>query len=131
MSIHLTIKNIAGVWKLKSFYITKNGKKTSWGKNMTGMLIYYPTGYMSVSINSKIGKVDKNNSMAILNSILFYSGKYTMKDNIILHEVENASDPDRIKKIMFREATINGNSLKLIGKGNFWTAELIWNRISQ
>ena len=124
--------DIIGEWKLLEFEIEdiKQNKK-QWRADSQGILIYTPSGYMSVSINSKIDG-DQGSSINKFNSILFYAGTYKLNENgKIIHHVTNASDPNRIGKKMIREGTLIGDSLKLVGDGDFGIATIIWQRIKK
>lgn len=127
----ITINNLIGSWKLHDFEIANPaGVAKPWGKNVHGMLIYTPDATMSVSINRDIDG-DHSNATNRFNSILFYSGTYELKDNVITHHVTNASDPDRIGKPMIREASLSDDFLTLVGSGVFGRAKLIWVRHSK
>lgn len=123
-------KDIVGEWKLIVFEIEDlKQNKRIWRKNSCSILIYTSSGYMSVSIN---GEIDGDPSSVInkFNSILSYAGTYKLeKDGNIIHRVTNASDPSRIGKEMIREGILNGDTLKIIGKGEFGTAVIVWQRI--
>ncbi len=81
MSLH-------GSWGLESFEIERpDGTKGPWGEAMSGLLIYSPDGFMSVGIQRK--PISENPS-DILDSVLFYSGSYSIQEDKIFHLVENA-----------------------------------------
>ena len=125
----ITRNDLAGEWELQDFTLEKNDKiPTSWREHCTGLLIYTLSGHMSVSINSKITG-DKTLSVNKFESILFYSGTYEVDRNLIMHNVMNASDPERIGKKLIRESIREGDSLILIGRGEFGVAKLIWKRV--
>jgi hypothetical protein len=51
----MTIKQIAGSWRLKSFKIeSPEGNIRDWGNQTHGLLIYSPDGFMSVSVNKEV-----------------------------------------------------------------------------
>lgn len=122
------INPFAGVWRLLKFIIIKqNGIQKDWNSNAHGLLIYTLDGYMSVSIN---GEFLRNLSMnKKFKSILFYSGRYEVSNNKIVHYVLNASDPERIGQQLIREAKLIKNKLILMGQGDFGEAQLTWEKI--
>lgn len=122
-------QRLIGSWTLQTFEITSPaGMTTSWGANVHGWLHYTPAMTMSVAINKEI-EGSPDNPQAILDSVLFYSGRYTIDRNIVCHCVDNATDPTRIGRVHLREVTIDAHqTLTVIGRGGFGTARLIWKR---
>lgn len=122
------MKSLWGAWGLESFEIEKpDGPKRPWGRDMSGLLIYSPNGLMSVSINRR--PISEKPS-DILDSLLFYSGRYSVKENKILHYVENATGLNRIGREMVRFYKLDGDLLHLYTqKEDFGTARLTWKRI--
>ena len=117
---------IVGSYNLNSFEIEKSeGVSVPWRKNANGMLIYTSEGTMSVSINAEKDRSDRQES----ETLLFYAGTYEVRDqNIIVHHVTNASGLDRIGKEMVREASVEGNRIRLISRGEFGVATLVWEK---
>ena len=125
MSIH-------GTWTLESFELeNKEGKRTPWGRAAHGLLIYAPTGHMSVSINKVVeSDPDQSDAENLFDSILFYSGTYTIDGELIRHQVTNASNPARIGKEMLRYAKFDGNRVTLTTpEESFGRAILVWKRV--
>jgi hypothetical protein len=127
-------KSIFGSWGLASFEIENlEGQRSPWGTNARGLLIYAPTGHMSVSINKDVeNDSSQSESENLFDSILFYSGTFSMEGNLIRHEVTNASNPARIGKEMLRYATMSsdGNRVELATpKESFGRAILVWKRL--
>lgn len=121
-----------GTWTLKAFLIeSPQGVRSDWGTQAQGMLIYSPSGHMSVSINKAVEN-DPSQSEAenVLDSILFYSGTYSIEGNVIRHQVTNASNPARIGKEMIRYAELDGDTLTLTTpQESFGRAILVWRRV--
>lgn len=126
----LALQNIVGSWALESFDIEKLDKTVApWGKNATGLLIFAPSGHMSVSINRDLGEGDSE-AQRIFDSILFYSGTFRVEGDTVYNLVQNASNPARIGKEMTRFASLAGDLLTLTTpKESFGTATLRWRRI--
>lgn len=125
------MKNIAGTWELQSFEIEDlQGNRRLWGAGTQGLLLYTNSGHMSVSINKNVEKKSDNDAQNIFDSILFYSGSYSVEANIIKHQVTQASNPARIGKEMIRYAELNEDVLTLESpKESFGKAILKWKRI--
>lgn len=122
---------ILGSWTLVSFAIEDlTGTKIDWGTNAHGLLIYAPSGQMSVSINRDPDPETQDEFERIFDSILFYSGKFEICGNEIHHLVENASNPTRIGKQLIRYPKVSGNEITLSSpKESFGTAHLVWRKV--
>ncbi len=122
---------IFGSWSLERFdIVSPEGVVKPWGEKASGLLIYSPDGHMSVSINRALDKSEPNESKAIFDSILFYSGTFQIDGNTIRHQVTQASNPSRIGKEMIRYAELPEGFLVLTTpKENFGTAKLVWRKI--
>lgn len=123
---------ISGSWSLHSFEIEdKTGKRSPWGKNSRGLLIYAPSGEVSVAINRDVDSAETGNKFeSIYDSILFYAGTYRMEGNLIRHQVTLASNPDRVGKEMIRFAKLDGDLLTVsTPEESFGKAILVWKRI--
>ena len=121
---------IQGSWVLETFLIESLEKQTRpWGQNMSGLLIYTPSGHMSVSINKAVEKKSEIAAQNNFDSILFYSGTYTVDGSTIKHQVTQASNPDRIGKEMLRFATLESDVLTLASpQESFGRAILKWRK---
>ena len=124
-------ESVCGTYQLESFVLEKSEtERSDWGKDMHGLLIYAPTGHMSVSINKAIEPSGDNESEDIFDSILFYSGTFEVKNDEITHQVTEASNPTRIGKSLIRYARIDGETLELASpQESFGRAVLRWRRI--
>lgn len=123
---------VQGTWVLDSFELeSTEGVRRPWGKDAHGLLIYAPTGHMSVSINKAI-ESDSSQSEAenLFDSILFYSGTYQVERTLIRHQVTEASNPTRIGREMLRYAEFSDNKVTLVTpQESFGRAILVWRRI--
>lgn len=126
------IKQIQGTWALETFLIENLQNETRpWGQNISGLLIYTPSGNMSVSINKSIEKKSEIEAQNILDSILFYSGTYSVEDKTVKHQVTQASNPARIGKEMHRFAVLESDLLTLTSpQESFGKAILKWRKIT-
>ncbi len=121
-----------GTFSLVAFEIeSPDGVKSDWGANPHGLLIYSPTGHMSVSINKQVeNDPTQSESENLFDSILFYSGTYSVEGNLIRHQVTEASNPSRIGKEMIRYAGWKGSELHLkTPKEAFGEATLVWKKL--
>jgi len=124
-------KQLEGTWKLNRFEIeSTEGVKRPWGAAAHGLLIYSPTGHMSVSINKAVVKESENEFEDLFDSILFYSGTYQVEGNLIRHQVTQASNPSRIGREMLRYAEFDGDLVTLTTpQESFGRAILAWRRV--
>ena len=133
----MQMNELLGTWKLKSFeVIAEDNSKTSWGEDVSGLIIYSPYGYMSVSMNRKLVNEDLK---TIFYSSRSYSGTYAVKDGKVYHHISNCNDPARIGKTMVRSYSIKDRTLELrtaeqdFGKSEMdqltGTGLLIWEKI--
>jgi hypothetical protein len=129
---HQIQPHIHGTYLLASFDLENlEGKRSPWGKNTHGLLIYSDTGHMSVSINKDVERESAVEAEDIFDSILFYSGTYQVDGSVVRHQVTQASNPARIGKEMIRHAEFSGDLLTLVTpKESFGRAILTWKKIS-
>jgi hypothetical protein len=122
---------VEGTWKLDRFEIeSKEGVRRAWGANAHGLLIYSPSGHMSVSINKDVVRESGNETEDLFDSILFYAGSYQIEGTLIRHQVTQASNPSRIGKEMLRYAEFEGDRVTLTTPvESFGRAILVWHRI--
>lgn len=122
---------LVGTWLLERFLIESiDGEIRDWGRNSKGQLIYTDDGFMSVSINREVENKTSIEAQNYFDSILFYSGTFTVDKDIIKHQVTNASNPTRIGKELVRYAKLDGNVLTLTSpKESFGTAILTWRKV--
>lgn len=126
-----TNHSVVGTWRLDRFEIEPTeGSTRSWGSNAHGLLIYAPTGHMSVSINKDVVRESETESEDLFDSVLFYAGTYQVEGDLIRHQVTEASNPQRIGKEMLRYAKFENNTITLTTpKENFGRAILVWQRV--
>lgn len=127
-----TKDQIVGSWRLAAFQIEDvEGNRRDWGNNIHGLLIYAPTGHMSVSINKDIeNDPEQSESENRFDSTLFYSGTYVVDGNTITHKVTEASNPDRIGRDMIRYAEFEKDLVVLTTpKESFGRAILTWRKV--
>lgn len=129
-------ETLHGTWTLLSFEIEANdGIRKSWGQDVHGLLIYSPSGHMSVSINkTPEDDPDQTESENLFDSILFYSGTYRIDEGsepaLIRHQVTQASHRARIGKEMIRYATLTEKILELTTPNEkFGRGILKWMRV--
>lgn len=128
----MKLEQVFGTWRLVRFDLEDlEGQVRPWGKNTHGLLIYSPSGHMSVSINKDIEPSEDGEFSDTLDSILFYSGTYAADGAVIKHQVTEASNPNRIGKEMIRHAKLDGELLELATpKESFGRAILVWKKVA-
>lgn len=121
-----------GTWLLERFLIeSPQGEIRDWGSNSKGQLIYTHSGHMSVSINKDVENKSAIEAQNFFDSILFYSGTYTVEGETIKHQVTQASNPNRIGKELIRYAKLDKNILSLISPHeSFGRAILTWRKVA-
>ncbi len=127
----MSLDQVLGSWTLEKFQIEDpSGNVRDWGRDAHGLLIYAPTGHMSVSINKTIeNDPEQTESENRFDSTLFYSGTYQMSGSTITHQVTQASNPERIGRVMIRYAELSGDILRLTTPQEaFGRAILIWKK---
>lgn len=135
MSIQIGAKmknQIVGTWLLESFLIeSKQNEKRDWGTNVHGLLIYAPSGHMSVSINKDVEKQSTVEAQNYFDSILFYSGTFSVDGEVVKHQVTEASNPNRIGKEQIRFAKLGNDLLTLTSPDeSFGRAILTWRKVA-
>lgn len=123
---------IVGTWLLERFLIESPQKEQrDWGSNSQGLLIYTSSGHMSVSINRDVEKKSAIEAQNYFDSILFYSGTFSVDGEIVKHQVTQASNPTRIGKELVRFAKLDNDLLTLTSPDeSFGRAILTWRKIA-
>lgn len=113
---------LIGSWRLTSFTIEKAGETKPWRAYTHGILIYTSDGWMSVAINAD------DPAYQGFDNVLFYTGRYSVDGDHILHDVTEATDTTRIGQRLVRQFVLTGDVLQITGIGEHWTARLTWKR---
>ena len=121
-------KDFYGSWSLVSFEVGKaGGILRNWGDDISGLLIYSPSGHMSAAINRNISK-----ERFSLDDCLFYAGEYAVKSGgkVIEHLVKNATDSNRIGQNLVRNVALDSGTLTLTGKSKSGSIFVLkWQRL--
>ncbi len=122
----ITKKQIVGTWQLQSYTIMNGENAEPWCHEPFGIISYFSNGYMAVGINCK----DADQKLVPdPKDMVFYTGKYTLKGNTILHHVQNSSELSRIDQTLERNAHIEGDKITLTGKGTKGLVRLVWKKL--
>lgn len=123
-------KALLGVWDLQTFEITDpSGKTTPWAREVTGKLLYSEGGYVSVSINGSIESAQPTLE-EVFDSLLFYCATFEVSpEGLLIHRVCNASDRNRVGRVMERTYSIQGDEFEVISRGAYGVARNVWRRV--
>jgi len=117
------IERFLGPWHLSSHrYRDDQGAWKDSGKGGQGLLIYTPEGFMSVAISW--ADVDGAPSR------LFYSGRYELLENAVIHEIWHSNQDWRLNQKLRRDFRFEGQELVLEGKTSFGFGEIRWKKAS-
>ncbi len=118
---------IYGVWELQAWEVEKNGRFQPRGTNAKGLLIYVPTGHMSVTITSEAPGIEMPPNSAP--PMVFYAGTFELKNNEMLHRAELTFDPKNFTNVR-RRIQLKGDTLELRTPAeDKRQVRLIWKRI--
>lgn len=113
---------LVGTWRLLDFQVERDGILEPWCSEYSGMLLYQDNGTMAAVINGWRGP---GNSEPI---VLAYSASWYLSDNRVYHQVQQATDPQRIGKTLCRSPRCFDDKLELsVVGGNL--ARLLWQRV--
>jgi hypothetical protein len=129
--------DIVGVWTLEETYIEDDeGNQTpTLGENPKGRIIYTPDGYM-VAITERGGRKPLSNSASenekaeAFDSFMTYSGKWSLKDNVVTHEIDTGSNPSWVGTKRDRTVDYHGDRMVFSGflDDGITTAIIKWRR---
>ncbi len=129
-------RELVGTWILESFVIRGDGGgENPWGREMKGLLIYAPGGHMSVGFNRALDAGTPDRFERIYDAVLFYSGTWSVNGDEVIHDVEIATDPERVGKKVVRRFRIDrgredGAERLILSTGveSFGQAFVTWKR---
>lgn len=122
-------KNLWGTWTLLRYEIlddTKPETSTDWCPHPSGVIHYLPSSWMSVAINCKD---EKQNLISNPDDMVFYSGKYRVESDRIVHDVRFSSDLKRVGAKYDRFFKVKGDVITLEGKGSKGAVRLTWKKV--
>lgn len=139
---------IYGSWRLLSFShtILDTGKQTHiMGDKPNGMIIFTEDNCVSVMITAQergtlvtqtTEQLSEQQTSALYHSMMAYSGRYHLKDNICYFDIEMSWNPSWVGLKLEREFSFDGEKLVIdtcpqVGiDGNLSKATLIWQRVN-
>jgi hypothetical protein len=150
-------QDFVGTWRLVeyTFHHEDGSVERPWGHDVTGYLLYTPQGYMSASLSpahrswrSRLARLraevpeaeEAGMGMARLarrgvpRDYIAYSGRFELKDGMIIHHVEVSLFPHWVGLPQHRHYEFSGNQLTLrtssINSGrDRVVAQLRWQRV--
>lgn len=140
--------DLIGAWRLISWEIDFEGldqPARPFGEHPVGWLLYSADGAMSAQLMShgrpglggrSIRKLSPEERLDVLETFFAYAGRYRIEDDVIIHEVDVALNPDFIGQDQHRKAELDGDRLILRGsetdaRGRQRRHCLIWQRLQQ
>ena len=139
--------DVAGTWKLISYEtVTPSGVRTfPLGEDAVGLLIYQPSGRMSVQFMRRERPKFKSGDAwrgsleeerAAFEGFFSYAGRYTVDAGrgVVTHHIEISSAPNYVGTDVERTFTVSGNRVTLRTPqrqlaGQTSSSILIWERI--
>lgn len=120
---------IYGVWELQSWEVRKDGAFQPRGTNAKGLLIYSPTGHMSVTMTSEAPGVAMPPNSAP--PMIFYAGTFDLKDSHMVHHAQLSFDPKNFTNVE-RRVSLQGDTLELRTPAEEKReVRLVWKRIAR
>ncbi len=98
--------------------------------NKRGLITYTEKGYMAVGINCM---QDAQQPSSALYDNIFYTGTYTIKDQTVIHHIQNSNDPMYYGKDLTRDfRCLDSKTVVLTGKGKAGRlVRLTWTKLKQ
>ena len=133
-----------GTWRLLSYEIRRADVdiKYPWGQDPVGLLIYSGDGYMSVAmmsanrtrfVDKDVKKGTNEEKAAAVDTYVFYSGRYEIQGDTVIHHVEVCLFPNWVGNDQKRTFQFDGNRLTLstpLPGGDIQrSAHLVWERV--
>jgi hypothetical protein len=135
-------QGLVGAWRLVSVETRdEKGELVRRGER-TGYLLYSPGGYMSVSFMKEGRPVFKSGDIrggsveekiAAINGYVSYAGRYTVRDDTVVHHIEVSLFPNWVGVSQERMFTLEGSRLTLstplmLVGGRQLSTHLVWER---
>jgi hypothetical protein len=137
---------LVGAWALaKAVTVGADGKPGLWMSRTppySGLIMYGPTGLMSVQMASArakkprdvdFAKLPADEQVVYLQSYYGYYGRYVFDsaESVVTHEVVSSLDPSEIGAVLRRSVRLEGDTVTLTTITNGPTHnELTWKRVS-
>lgn len=141
----ITKQDLVGAWHLESWttgYSNRDDFSYPYGEDPSGLLVYSPDGWMSVSIaraeraqfpeNTHHQKQPDALKSAAFSSYFHYAGRYRLVDGDVIHSVSESLNPNFPGTEQLRHAELDGHTLVLSGKDQVAEVlrfhSLVWHR---
>ncbi len=136
---------LIGSWQLDDWTIEYDDGRTlsrPFGEGAQGVLIYAADGAMAVSImragraslsNANARKAPEAERAAAFDGYFGYAGRWRLADGEMVHEIEQALNPDFVGTAQTREIDYRGDVMVLSARqttasGATMTNRLVWRR---
>jgi Lipocalin-like domain len=135
----LSEKDLIGVWRLVvHFYLNDDGSTDEGplGNRADGLLIYHEDGYMAASMMRTEPVTTEDGSpletyLGSSDEYLGYSGRWHLRDGVVVHEVVIASHPRVVNTEQLREAQLDDDGCLTLRRhlgGSHQSIVMDWRR---
>jgi hypothetical protein len=106
----LSEKDVIGVWRLVThFYLDDDGlvSEGPLGERADGLLIYHENGYMTASMMRTSESPAPAAYLGSVDDFLGYAGRWSLRDDLVVHEVSIGSNRRVVDTEQVREVELN------------------------
>lgn len=134
----LSRNDLIGVWTLEDTYAEDDdGNRTpALGDDPIGRIMYTADGYMT----AMTGRGDRQlpatgaseaDKAAAFDSYMTYAGRWTLRDNVVTHQIEYATNPNWIGTVRDRTIDYQGDRMVFSGLAADGVTRgiIIWRRV--
>ena len=116
----LSRDDLVGVWTLEETYTDDGSRTPALGDDPKGRIMYTADGYMT----AMTGRGDRqlpaegaseSDKAAAFDSYMSYAGRWTLRDNVVTHHIEYATNPNWIGTA--RDRTIDHHGDRMVFSG--------------
>jgi len=113
----LSERDLVGAWRLVAhFYVEDDGSTSEGplGDKADGLLIYHADGYMAASMmRTEAPAGEPSTYLGSAEDYLGYSGRWQLRDDVVVHQVAIGSHPRVVNTEQIREVQLHDGCLSL------------------